>query len=325
MQQRNYLLEALAESRTRQSWNDRLAHWERPASNSEEVMIERAATAVRTLMSRNKWFADEGVRIAAQGSYYNNTNIRQESDMDLRAVHPMIHVLYGDHVVKQCADSVLGYRFGERTFDHVVWQMRIEMTSEFIDAFGALNVDSDGKKAIRVEGIPGSRAPIDVVPCFDLHFVLWDAVASEYLVIKGIAIFSRDGGITINFPDQHHENGMEKRARTELRFKKNVRMLKHLRDELAAGGVIRQRDVPSFLVECLVYAVEDDFFLVEADDRYDRLIRVVRRVHEKLDDPAWLRTATEINGVKLLFGSHQAWTADFAKRFSAAAWNRLLA
>jgi hypothetical protein len=43
MQQRNYLLEALAQSRTRPSWNDRLTHWERPASDSEEAMIERAA------------------------------------------------------------------------------------------------------------------------------------------------------------------------------------------------------------------------------------------------------------------------------------------
>jgi hypothetical protein len=34
-------------SRTRSSWNDRLTHWERPASDSEEVQIERAAAMVR--------------------------------------------------------------------------------------------------------------------------------------------------------------------------------------------------------------------------------------------------------------------------------------
>jgi len=55
MQQRNYILEALAQARTRQSWNERLAHWERPASDSEEAMIERAARSVRDLMSSNTW------------------------------------------------------------------------------------------------------------------------------------------------------------------------------------------------------------------------------------------------------------------------------
>ncbi|OLB79020.1 MAG: hypothetical protein AUI16_02325 [Alphaproteobacteria bacterium 13_2_20CM_2_64_7] len=325
MQQRNYMLEALALSRTRQSWNDRLAHWERPASDSEEEMIERAATMVRQIMSHNSWFAAEAVEIAPQGSYYNNTNVRQESDIDLRAVHPMIHVVYGDQVVKEYADSTLRYAFGGRTFDEVAGQMRIEMARELIATFGALNVGADGNKAIRVKGVPGSRAPVDVVPCFNLHVVHWDTVAHQYFVIKGIAIFSCDGRLTINFPDQHHGNGMQKRARTQLRFKRNVRMLKRLRDELVTGNVIKGEEVPSFLLECLVYAVEDDYFLVEADDRYGRLTRVVRRIHEQLDDPAWLRTAIEINGVKLLFGSHQAWTADSAKTFTAAAWSRLLA
>src|SRR5262249_41345042 len=83
--------------------------------------------------------------------------------------------------------------------------------------------------------------------------------------------------------------------------------------------------LPSFLVECLVYRVEDDYFLVDADDRYDRLLRLVRRMHGQLNDPVWAATANEINEIKLLFGPHQPWTIEVAKRFSAAAWNRLMA
>ena len=47
----NYLLEALPQSRTRSSWNDRLAHWEKPASDTEEAQIERAASMVRAELS----------------------------------------------------------------------------------------------------------------------------------------------------------------------------------------------------------------------------------------------------------------------------------
>jgi hypothetical protein len=92
--ERNYILEALARNRTRQSWNDRLEHWEKPASDSEEGMIERAAAMTRQVMSANPWFIAERVQIQPQGSYYNNTNVRKESDIDLRAVHPDIYIQY---------------------------------------------------------------------------------------------------------------------------------------------------------------------------------------------------------------------------------------
>src|SRR5260370_7629875 len=94
MQQRNYLAEALAQARTRQSWNERLEHWERPASDSEEATIERAAKMVRDVLVRNAWLSGEGVQIEPQGSYYKNTNVRQESDIDLRATHPGIYIKY---------------------------------------------------------------------------------------------------------------------------------------------------------------------------------------------------------------------------------------
>ena len=78
MQERNYLAEAMAEARSRASWNDRLSHWEKPASDSEEAIIERAANSVRTLIAKNSRLCNEGVSIEPQGSYYNNTNVRQD-------------------------------------------------------------------------------------------------------------------------------------------------------------------------------------------------------------------------------------------------------
>jgi hypothetical protein len=86
----NSLTQILPEgNRTRSSWNDRLTHWERPASDSEEVQIERAASIVRSALAGNAWLRSEGVVISAHGSYFDNTNVRLESDMDLRAVNPL--------------------------------------------------------------------------------------------------------------------------------------------------------------------------------------------------------------------------------------------
>lgn len=321
MQQRNYLAEAMAQARSRTSWNDRLTHWEKPASDSEEAIIERAATRVREIMAKNKWLVDEGVSIEPQGSYFNNTNVRQESDIDLRAVHRMLDVVYGDGVIEQAADTVLGYTAGV-PFGQVNAELRRQMVDVLAGEFGILNVE-DGGKAIRVKSVPGSRAPVDVVPCFGLRFV--SLFAGQYVVSEGIAIFPRTGPKIFNFPDQHHRNGIDKRANTLHRFKRNVRMLKRLRDELVELGIVPKGHVPSFLIECLVYEVEDEHFLVEADDRYDRLLRIVRRINERLNDQSWVNGATEINGIKFLFRSAQPWTVDAAKKFAAAAWSRLMA
>jgi hypothetical protein len=81
--------------------------------------------------------------------------------------------------------------------------------------------------------------------------------------------------------------------------------------------------VPSFLIECLTYSVEDAHFLVETDDRYDRANRVLGRVWELLDNPNWVSTVTEINGIRFLFYVTQPWTVDDAKSFVALALAQL--
>jgi hypothetical protein len=127
MTERSYLAEAMASTRTRGSWNDRLTHWERPASDSEEAIIQRAAVGVRAAIAKNKWLVDEGVRIEPQGSYHNNTNVRQESDIDLRAVHPLIWADFAAGVIEQYANQVLNYRITGRPFWQVLADMRREM------------------------------------------------------------------------------------------------------------------------------------------------------------------------------------------------------
>lgn len=106
----NHLARLLAEwYRTRSSWNDRLTHWERPASESEEVQIERAASMVRSAVAENAWLRNEGVAVSAQGSYFNKTNVRLESDMDLRAVHPLIRIEYAPNVLVEAPRPLITY------------------------------------------------------------------------------------------------------------------------------------------------------------------------------------------------------------------------
>jgi hypothetical protein len=322
--QHNYMVEAVARARTRQSWNERLEHWEQPASDSEEAMIERAARMVRAALSRSSWLSDEGVQIEPQGSYYNNTNVRKESDIDLRATHPSIYIKYGATVVQEYADQALGYFPLNRTYGEGLVGMRREIIQEFGREFGALNLDTSGKKAIKVNGVPGTRAAVDVVPCFRLHYVIWDLSRQRYWTIPGVAILDQSGW-TCSYPEQHHRNGIDKRTNTQLRFKKVVRVLKHLRDELVASGLLTSNEVPSFLVESLVYGVEDAFFTMEQDDRYDRLLRIVQRIRAQVHDQQCANAAVEINGINPLFLATVPTRLNSAKKFADLALRRLTA
>ena len=314
-------LAAMARARTRTQWNERLVHWGRPASEHEEENIQRAARMAAQIVGGNRWLLGEGVTIQAQGSYYNNTNVRIEADMDLRIQHPSIKIYYLNVTDWNAAFAQLGYSKLVRNLETTANLIRDQAAAAFVGAFGQAGVDTAGNKAIRVHGLEGSRAPCDIVPAFRLDVIVPGAFAA-HVAFQGVAIAGRDGSWIYNFPEQHHANGVAKRERTAHRFKKCVRMLKQLNYELEEMGMIPRR-VPSFFIECLAYRVPNPGFLVEEDDSYDRLRRIVYQMAQQLADQNWAIAAMEISECKKLFDPGQAWTLAQAQQFAAAAAARL--
>ena len=278
---------------------------------------------VRSALAGNAWLRSEGVVVSAQGSYFNNTNVRLESDMDLRAVHPLVRIVYANDVIVEYGQKAHGIPQVGRYFSDVIVEMRRQITTSLMEKFGAASVDASGNKAIRLKKLPGSRSDVDIVPMFKYLWVWWNNPARQYGQNPGVTILGGNGTWIHNFPDQHAANGITKRAQTGNRFKRHVRIFKRLRDELVREGKLAPGSVPSFLIECLTYAVEDGYFLVETDDRYERAKRILARMWELLDNPLWTSTATEINGIKFLFNIAQPWTVNDAKGFVALALAQL--
>jgi hypothetical protein len=313
---------AIAGKRTRASWNDRLIHWERPPSDHEESKIQKAAKIATELVMRNKELVETGVRILPQGSYYNNTNVRLEADMDLRVQLPTLMVRYAGGVDGDDADRTLGYVLVPGTLRENAARVRHLLATDCVRTFGEHNV-TVGNKAVSVDGLDGSHADVDLVPAFHLRYVQKDT-GGDYFTTDGVGLVAANGAETWNFPDQHHSNGIRKRANTAFRFKRVVRSLKRLNNELCEIGAINRR-LPSFLVECLAYLVEDSCYVEDDDDRWARLVRVSSRLQTLLSDQAFVTGATEINEIKLLFHASQAWTREDAINFVAAALTRLTA
>ena len=313
----------LAAQRSRTSWNDRLEHWERPASTTEDAQITRSAVMVQNALNDNSWLARERVLVRPQGSYRNNTNVRQDSDMDLSAWHPGIKVIVEDGLSLDEVARRLGYTSTSgRIISDIAANLRDVVGQALRVAFGAGNVQP-GNKAFHISAVPGSRSNADVVPAIRLHYVKRaSGVLSTFDCVEGVIIYARDGTQILNFPHQHHENAKAKRERTRHRFKKVVRSAKRIRDELVTLGYLPPGHTPSFLIESLVYGVEDSVFSVD-EDRYDRMRRIFRSIGKQVSNPLWTGRATEINEVKLLFYNSQPWSAADAQAFVTAALRRL--
>lgn len=309
--------------RTRSSWNDRFSHWETAESTTETKAIERARDMVHSALRENKWLVNEGVVISPQGSFTNRTNVRNEADIDLRVQHPLLRIECDSNVNFQAAYQAGTYFDSGRSFADLAQNMRKEISRDLKARFGKGAVNDTGKKAIRVDGVAGSRGEVDVVPCFTLHHIRAGAGFVPFSTVHGVAILSTDGNWTLNYPEQHIANGRRKRTTTGHQFKRVVRIVKRLQTDMEEYGVLEER-VPSFLIECLVYLVEDHHFVYN-EDRYDRIRRILTRVSEILAQGGLLSPyfLSEINGIKPLFGGDQAWTLEKAQRFVHAALRHL--
>lgn len=312
----------LAESvRRRQSWNDRFEHWEKPESDTEYDRIIRARDMVQSVLANNAWLNAEGCRLCPQGSFTNRTNTRGESDIDLRVQHPHILIEYANGVDRAAAYQANGYFAGGRSYLSTLLEMRRQLVTDLENTFGSAAVDGTGKKAIRVNGLDGSRAEVDVVPSFRLHYIQQmqqGFMPPQFYTTEGVALLSTSGTWTYNFPDQHIANGRTKRANTGHQFKKVVRTIKRMQRDMMNYDLTDKR-VPSFLVECLVYLVEDGYFTVAGDDRYGRVKRVLQRISERIADGPHIHQLTEINESKFLFHHSQGWQLKDAQEFVSLA------
>lgn len=296
-------------------WETKLAGWVKPASQAEEDKRERTEQAIGAALRGAH--LPPGIKTYAKGSYANNTNVRLDSDVDIAV--EFTGIFYYD-LIGQLKDATpqdaglsgigaSGPYSGENDSNGRK-EFKDDVEAALVAAFGRTAV-TRGNKAITVRETSRSLAA-DVVPCFTLKEFYAPGAYRE-----GTRIWPDTGLPIDNYPAQHLKNGRDKNSpeRTRRRFKGMVRAVKHLENEMAEKGA---SEVPSYLLECLVYRVEDDCF--GHPTLYQDFRCVLARIFNgTLTDEnchEWL----EINDIKYLFHSWQKWTRDQAHEFASRAW-----
>ena len=288
-----------------------LSKWIKPSSDDEQTQQDRAQRMVTDAVKAYDPLKTAGLYVYAKGSYPNNTNVRRDSDVDI--VVECQACFYYDYMPGQEPTTQTGAKYeGEWT----PATLRSEVTTALKNAFGPLAIDSAGKIALVVAAVPGSRPGTDVIPSFD-YFLYDDPQRRSSRC--GSCVWPKVGSKVVNWPDQQLTNGRAKNQRTGQRYKNYVRVLKNAENVLTEAGTIKAK--PSYLMECLVWNVDDSTLKSGTLDSGFRSTLV--ELWQGLADDGNYNDWTEPNQIKYLFRGGQKWSRTDAKDVVLATWRYL--
>ncbi len=290
------------------AWEDYLATRAGPPSQTEQTRCDNAERIVRDALRANEALGRRSLKTFLQGSYRNNTNVRQESDVD-------VGILCTDTYFYDIADGVgitkEAWGWTEATYDYSTY--KAEVGAALAEELGSDGV-TRGNKAFDIHENT-YRVEADVAPFFEYRFY-WGPNPSNYY--QGVALDPDNGGPrVVNYPEQHYENCVAKNNRTGRRYKQAVRILKRLRNDL---GLVHGNEVTGFFIECALYNVADTAFV---GTYYDMTRRVVAEAYQVVNAETPDARLLEANEIKYLFHGFQKWTKEGVLEFWAELYGAL--
>jgi len=293
-------------------WESLFSSWAKPPGQTEQERCTNAESAIKKAIAASDQLRGKDVRVFAQGSYRNNTNVRQDSDVDIAVVCYSTFF----HEYPEGADD---HTFGNFPSNYSYQTYKNDVEQALVQYFGRKSV-TRGKKAFDIKENT-YRVEADASPFFEHR----DYFANgNYRSGVELRPDNDDYARVINWPDQHYENGVQKNNDTGRGFKSIVRILKSLCNEMNEAKIIQARDVPSFLIESMVWNVPNDYFGKQT--WYDEVRACLAFLYNntrpyndclQTDCKDWV----EVNAIKYLFHSSQKWTRQQAHNFIDATWN----
>jgi len=289
-------------------WEAQFREWAKPPAKTEQDRCDNAVSAIRNAIKASVKLCGHGISIFAQGSYRNNTNVRQDSDVDIGIL--CTDSFFHDPLPEGLTQEELGLSDATYLYE----QFKSDVEGALVDHFGRAAVKR-GNKAFDVHGT-SHHVEADVAAFFQHRRYSTDG---RYL--EGVELRTdTDNRRVINWPEQHYRNGVAKNNATGTRFKSIVRVLKALSNEMTKQG-IAGGDAPGFLIECLVWNVPNENFQnsTYSTDIWAVLAFLFNNTISYVDCKEW----GEVSDLIYLFHSDQKWTWQQAHAFTSSAWDYL--
>ena len=304
------------------AWEPKLQRWSVGPGKSEEEQMEHAVTAIRTAIDRSPILAPHDIEVLPTGSFKNRTHIPTESDVDVAVIYKDVFISKWDFADPRAkTDPAVVHELmreaGVTATSYTYAEYKSEVEVALVDHFGRANVKRRNKHFDITENT--YRVESDCVAAFQHR--QWFRNAADRLVFTEGTMFYPDSDPSkeiLNYPKQQYANGDAKHARTGRRYKKMVRIIKNLCNEMADAGIEAAKPIPSFLIECLVYQVPDAVF--GRPTFYEELQLTLAFIASNTDSTDKCGKWTEVNEIKYLFHPAQGWTREQAHDFAMSAF-----
>jgi len=289
---------------------DQLLTWAKGPGKVEQDRSDNAVSVVKKAIAENDELRELDTKVFPQGSYNARTNTRQNSDVDMAVC--LNSIFFPDYPSGKGGDYY-GHDDGDISFT----SFKNMVEKALVDYFGKEAVQR-GDKAIDVHE-NSYRVDADVVPVFK-HRRYHSDGSDNWIKPEGVGFLPDDEvRVVKNWPEQTYSNGVDKNKATDRCYKRIIRILKRLRDQMQEDGVDDAKDIASFLIESLAWNVPNEGFTHStymADLRY-----VLAHVFNKTREGRFCSEWGEVNDLKYLFQSTQPWTRKQANKFIDAAWD----
>lgn len=282
-----------------------LESFTKPISESEnqrcENMIRMVKDAIQNYYNetRDSKMSLSNYEIFLQGSYANNTNVKQNSDVDICVMYKNVfryHMPVGYSLDSKYTDSSISYM-----------ELRNTIKKALINKFGSDRV-VDKNKAIRVLSNTYTT-DADVVVAFQYRYYLNN---NEYK--EGIAYTALDGTNVVNYPKIHINNGNNKNVATNHMYKKMVRIFKKIMYDMQDANIQESKEIKGFVLECMVYNIPNDKIYQYMNTKYST--NLFNMIFTFANDS--MEYWKEVNEIKYIFGSETNKKEDIYKKFISA-------
>ena len=297
------------------NWENEFSQWSRPPSRTENERCENAVKAVRNAIAKSDKLKDRSLKVFPHGSYHNSVNVRQDSDVD-------IGVLCDESFFYSLPEGTTDKTFDLVPANYKYTQFKNELEEALVVHFG-LEAVRRGNKAIDVRE-NSYHVEADIAPFFEYRSYHGDGTYRS-----GVALLSDKRELIHNYPEhlldscpktpQHFENGVFKNKATGRSYKRVVRILKKLRNEMDEASIPAAKPIPGFLIECMVWNAPNKCFNGNTWD--PKVQEVLIHLSASIKDDAICENLKEVNNIKPLFHSTQPWKRQEALAFIYAAWN----
>jgi hypothetical protein len=292
---------------------DQMRRYAALSSATEQEKQDRAVRMVRKALAASSSLRKVEFDLIPKGSYPNRTNVRVDSDVDIAVVQRNFFFIERDGV-RSGLQAKLGYR---NSFRYEGAEFRHEVEQALRARFGP-DCDRAGNTAISINENSG-RMSADIVPSFHFRRCSGSGLFEER--DQGLTTLRSDGRWIVNYPAQQLHNGRRKNLATLGQYKKLVRILKRVENDLTNDGIIAK--LASYFIECLVYNIpSEEFDLFRLAPLVHDLRAVLSYIMQATEAASGTAAWTEVNGIKPLFGSGQSWNPQQANMLVSLAQRR---